>query len=98
MSLAPLDDPSYTPAHPPVNGLIPEVVAKWGPKSQLRWFDRYRRSLMSAQDWSIFYCTSEHHRGHCCSACAFEYEQGTGVQMDGWCCCQDERPNKISGD
>lgn len=86
---APLDDPAYEPVHQPVDGKIPDVVAKWGPRSQLRWFWRFRRQLADRQDWGRFYCASEHHRGSCCYSC--EEESDFGVMQDGWCCCRDER-------
>lgn len=88
---APLDDPAYEPEHPPVNGVIPDVVAKWGPKSQLRWFRRFQPQLAGGQPWSQYYVHSEGHLGICCCSCGDEYEHGTGVIMDGWCCCRDER-------
>jgi hypothetical protein len=37
----PLNDPDYVPLHPPVGGRIPEVVVRWGMRSQLRWFERF---------------------------------------------------------
>lgn len=97
--LAPLDDPRYVPQHPPVGGKVPDVVAKWGPRSQLRWFRRFRRFRreIGAQPvavWDAHYCTSEHHRGQCCDSCQQEYldgYHGGGVMTDGWCCCYDER-------
>lgn len=89
--IAPLDDPRYEPLHSPVDGRIPEVVAKWGPRSQLRWFTRFRAELAPGQAWSSYYVHSEWHRGVCCFSCNAEYEHGTGVMMDGWCCCRDGR-------
>lgn len=91
---APLDDPNYEPEHPPVNGIIPGVVAKWGPRSQLRWFRRFRSQLSDrqGQGWDQFYYVTENHLGGCCYSCAEEYEYSTGVMMDGWCCCREERP------
>ena len=89
--IASLDDPRHEPLHPPVDGKIPDVVARWGPRSQLRWFRRFRRELADRQDWDRFYCTSECHLGSCCYSCFEEGEHGTGVMQDGWCCCRDER-------
>ena len=47
---APLDDPTYEPVHKPVRGRVPEVVARWGMRSQLRWFRRYARDLQAQRD------------------------------------------------
>ncbi|MET9086148.1 hypothetical protein ABZX77_30455 [Streptomyces sp. NPDC004237] len=88
---APLDDPTYTPQHPPVDGQVPAVVAKWGPRSQIRWFRRFGRELAPRRDWSQYHVHSEHHLGTCCDSCFDEYLDGTGVQLDGWCCCRDQR-------
>lgn len=85
---APLEDPAYTPAHPPVDGQVPDVIAKWGPRSQLRWFRRFGTQLGRRKGWDLFYCESEHHRGLCCGSCWDEWQAGTGVMVDGWCCCQ----------
>jgi hypothetical protein len=38
---APLDDPAYEPVHQPLAGRIPEVVVRWGKRSQVRWFRRF---------------------------------------------------------
>jgi len=87
---APLDDPAYAPEHPPINGIIPPVVARWGPKSQRRWFRRFRAEL-KWQSLDGFYCESEHHVGSCCDSCAQDAAMGYGGDVDGYCCCQDER-------
>jgi hypothetical protein len=90
-NLAPLDDPRYQPAHPPLDGRIPEVVVKWGPKSQVRWFRRYAAEV-GAQPiavWARHYCVSEHHRGQCCYSCDDD-PVTRGLFPDG-CCCLDER-------
>lgn len=93
VSADPLDDPRYVPAHPPVVGRVPDVVAKWGPKSQARWFRRFRDQVGSQPIavWDAHYCASEHHRGQCCYSCGDEYLDGYGDDLDGRCCCQDER-------
>ena len=94
MNMAPLEDPAYTPAHQPISGRIPDVIAKWGPRSQLRWVHRFRHQLAQGQDVTHLYADSLHHTGWCCSACIGEYEdgyQGGGVMVDGWCCCRDRR-------
>lgn len=87
-AIAPLDDPAYVPVHQPVDGAIPDVVARWGARSQLRWFRRFHGKLAAWQDWERFYCESEHHRGLCCSSCFDEWGDGYGVMVDGWCCCR----------
>lgn len=95
MTIAPLEDPAYEPKHPPIDGQVPDVVARFGSRTQLRWFRRFGDQLGVRKDWGDYYCQSEHHRGLCCSSCYGEYldgYQGGGVMMDGWCCCQDERP------
>lgn len=89
--LAPLDDPAYTPQHPPLESQVPDVITNWGPRSQLRWFRRFGQQLGPRKDWDRYYCQSEHHPGLCCSSCDDEYEAATGVRLDGWCCCRDQR-------
>jgi hypothetical protein len=87
--LAPLDDRTYQPQHPPVAGQVPDVVAKWGRRSQMRWFRRFRTELAPRRDWERFYCQSESHLGLCCVSCWEEGDQG--VQGCGdYCCCRDE--------
>jgi hypothetical protein len=88
---APLDDPTYTPVHRPADGRVPDVVARWGPKSQLRWFRRFRNQLAHGQWLDRFYCETEHHCGPCCNSCFDEFQDGYGVMLDGWCCCQAVR-------
>jgi hypothetical protein len=100
VELTPLEDPDYLPKHPPENGKIPEVVARWGKRSQLRWFQRFGSELHPRQCWGEYWCESEHHRGVCCGSCIGEFEdgwQGGGVITDGWCCCKDSRqPGRTS--
>lgn len=93
MSLAPLDDPVYEPQHPPINGEVPDVVTKWGPRSQLRWFTRFNTQLAPQHGdvWGRYHVHSEHHRGPCCISCNAEYVHGTGVMMDDYCCCKGAR-------
>jgi hypothetical protein len=88
--MTPLEDPAYSPANPPVDGRVPDVVAKWGPASQLRWFNRYRSQLepMPPAEWDRFYCTTDDHRGSCCSSCSDDYLNGYSY-VDG-CCCRAE--------
>lgn len=91
MTLAPLDDPAYVPAHPPVGSVVPEVIAKWGPRSQVRWFRRFREEVGSQliPVWNRHYCVSEHHRGLCCYSCEDDAVTA-GLFPDG-CCCKDDR-------
>jgi hypothetical protein len=104
MPIAPLEDPRYEPIHQPTNGAIPAVVAKWGPKSQIRWFNRFRATIRQQRDaltagerqarplhLDQYYCDSEYHLGPCCYSCSEEASYGTGVRYDGWCCCHDQR-------
>ncbi len=88
VSLAPLEDPAYEPRHPPVGGLPPDVVAKWGPRSQMRWFGRYRDQLrpMPWKFWERFYFASAEHRGNCCSSCIEDKNEGYGWDIEGCCC------------
>lgn len=90
MSIAPLDDPAYEPKHPPVNGWVPDVVAKWGPRSQLRWFGRFRDQL-AYWDPGNYYSETEHHRGGHCDSCMQDAAMGYRDLPDGYCCCYDER-------
>lgn len=91
-SLAPLDDPTYEPKHPPMNGGVPDVVAKWGPRSQVRWFRRFALHLDKRRDRDQYYCANALHRGMCCHSCEEEFwEYSTGVMMDGYCCCKGAR-------
>ncbi|MET9385319.1 hypothetical protein ABZY09_30670 [Streptomyces sp. NPDC002928] len=93
-AVAPLEDPAYEPEHPPVGGGVPAVVARWGARSQVRWFTRFWRELRFPQDLSGFWVFSEHHRGPCCLSCESEFLdgfQGGGLMADGWCCCHDSR-------
>ena len=102
-----MDDPSYQPVHVPVAGRIPDVVARWGAASQVRWFRRFRQELYEQvqalpvherlalpQDSHEYFIDSVHHRGPCCSSCFDEWGYGTGVMVDGWCCCRDERSGR----
>jgi hypothetical protein len=88
---APLDDPAYDPEHSPIAGQVPDVVAKWGPRSQLRWFRRFGTELAPRRDWDRFYCASEHHRGACCLSCWDEGDMGVLGVSGEYCCCRDER-------
>jgi hypothetical protein len=89
--LAPLDDPAYRPAHPPVDGLPRDIIARWGARSQLRWFDRFRGQLRGAPIgfWARFYCSSDTHRGSCCFSCIEDKFTGYGDDITG-CCCRSE--------
>lgn len=80
----PLEDPTYEPQYQPVDGRAPDVVAKWGPASQLRWFDRFDGQVkMRPADWARFHCSSRHHRGFCCQSCI---EDGEVFENDVCCC------------
>jgi hypothetical protein len=85
----PLDDPAYVPLNPPVNGHPTDVVAKWGARSQLRWFARFQNQLKPwpHAEWGRFYCESESHRGQCCSSCIDDKANGYGDDIDE-CCCE----------
>ncbi len=76
--VAPLDDPAYTPAHPPVDGLVPDVVEKWGAASQVRWFRRFGATLKPQPRavWDRYYLVTTRHRGaHCsCSEDGISYD------------------------
>lgn len=85
---APLTNPSYVPAHPPIAGSVPSVVTRWGWRSQLRWFDRYRDQLAPGQSWGRFYCVSEHHLGPCCPSCSEDIAAGWDDPPAGGCCCR----------
>ena len=88
----PLEDPDYQPLHPPVNGLIPDVVEKWGPRSQRRWFDRFNDQVRAQpySVWERYYCSSTEHRGTCCSSCESDFWEGYGGDIDR-CCCRAYR-------
>jgi hypothetical protein len=91
MGKPPLEDPSYEPKYPPVDGKVPDVVAEFGPATQIRWFRRFLSALDYTVKLSEYYVTSGVHKGPCCGSCIGEYVdgyQGGGVIMDGWCCCR----------
>lgn len=89
MALAPLEDPAYEPKHSPIDGRIPDVVARWAPRSQTRWFQRFGKQLGRQRHdvWDRYYCTSQEHRGLCCTSC----EQDSYDDLDGHCCCEGIR-------
>lgn len=84
----PLDDPRYKPAHPPVDGWPPDVVRRWEPSSQIRWFSRYRRELRqaTAAEWNRFWVESLQHRGLCCGRC--DEDEWAGYSPVDGCCCR----------
>ena len=43
----PLENPDYDPKYPPVNGKLPEIFEKWGPKTQKRYLARYKKELIN---------------------------------------------------
>lgn len=81
-----LDEQRYVP---PVDGVVPEVVASWGPQSQLRWFAEYRGQLRWQWPtyWERFYIDSELHKGRCCSSCLADIEEGYDEPDPERCCC-----------
>lgn len=86
MTLAPLEDPAYEPKYPPVDGRVPDVVAKWGPRSQVRWFRRFRDHLTIYWNSADYYSETEHHRGGHCDSCA--QDAAAGYQdLPHVCCC-----------
>lgn len=97
-ALAPLEDPAYDPVHKPVDGWPPDVVAKWGPRSQVRWFNRFRKELRRQKYtyWEQFYCASEQHRGSCCSSCIGDQVGGWRDWDEAYCCCQAMREDAAS--
>lgn len=91
--LAPLEDPRCEPAYKPVDGRAPEVVKKWGPRSQLRWFMRFRSELRPAPVayWARFYCDSTEHPGLCCTSCIGDTNEGYTDVTENHCCCLGAR-------
>ena len=90
---APLDDPDYVPDHQPTSdGGVPLVVGKWGPRSQVRWFNRFRGQIaaMPHKQWDQFFVNSEKHRGLCCNSCLEDQAAGYDTDLE-WCCCQSYR-------
>lgn len=94
-TLAPLEDPTYQPVHVPISGRAPDVVAKWGPRSQVRWFERFvghgHDKYARADYWDRFYVESELHRGLHCSSCVEEQNGGYQDYDPDWCCCRATR-------
>lgn len=90
--IPPLEDPDYQPLHPPVNGLIPDVVEKWGPRSQRRWFLRFNDQLQDQpySVWEQYYVYSTEHRGLCCSSCESDADAGYGDDLERCCCRADK--------
>lgn len=90
IEVPPLEDYSYEPENPPIDGMIPEVVKKFGPRTQIRWFKRFYLDLKKGQSFGEYYTSSEQHKGYCCLDCDYELvEFGTGVMAFGpGCCCR----------
>lgn len=98
-ALAPLDDPDYQPEHPPTRGGgVPDVIAKWGPRSQNRWFRRYSGQLapMPHARWDLFWVHSDQHRGLCCDSCIEDENDGYGSMRPEHCCCKGFRADADS--
>lgn len=85
---APLDDPQYEPEHPPVDGRIPPVVAKFGPATQVRWFRRFLKDLKPPVEWGRFHVHSVEHLGPCCTSCDEDDMLGYGSMSPDFCCCR----------
>jgi hypothetical protein len=86
----PLEDPNYEPKYEPVDGRPPEVVAKWGAPSQLRWFRRFQGLRLTTEEWEQFHCESAQHRGLCCPSCLQDAEFQGFPNFDDHCCCRAE--------
>lgn len=84
---SPLNDDEYIPKHPPIDGVIPDVVATWGARTQVRWFQRFRTELgvHPPAEWDRYYVSSLSHRGLCCVSCAYDEEDG--IDTVDACCC-----------
>lgn len=93
--MTPLEDLDYDPKHKPEHGRVPEIVGRWGPKSQLRWFERFRRDLYGSQAVRLydFYCESVEHKGYCCGSCMSEEYDGD-KPYDDYCCCEGYKAAK----
>lgn len=89
MDQQPLDDPAYAPQYPPVAGMVPSAVARWGAASQLRWFRRFRGQItpMRGEEWARFFCVSAAHRGQHCGSCLDDLEDGFDNRPESLCCC-----------
>lgn len=87
----PLEDPAFFPEHVPVNGQPPAIVAKWGPKSQIRWFRRFPGLILPHAVWDQFHSSSSEHKGLCCDSCADDEEWYGEPQFDDHCCCRGSR-------
>src|SRR4051812_32211027 len=85
---APLNDPDYSPAYPPVDGRVPPEVGKFGPRSQLRWFTRYFDVLRDTSGRALdgYYVNSTMHTGACCGPCTDDEQYGYFI--DDACCCR----------
>jgi hypothetical protein len=91
--LSPLEDPSYDPVHKPIDGAVPSVVEKWGPRSQLRWFNRFHDQLrpQPTEYWRRFNCSSIQHKGNCCPSCLDDQWYGYDSWSEEHCCCRGYR-------
>lgn len=85
---APLNDRRYEPIHRPVNRRVPEIVAKWGPPSQVRWFHRFWDEIdWRTVDSSRYHIHSTRHLGPCCAGCMSDEEWDGLPVYDDQCCC-----------
>jgi hypothetical protein len=89
----PLEDPNYDPVHKPTaRKPIPDIISRWNPASQVRWFTRFSDELRAMRlapigkhfDWSPWYVSSVEHKGWCCGSCQGSDE---GEWWDGPECC-----------
>lgn len=92
MTMHPLDDPAHVPLNPPVDGQIPDVVSRFGPATQIRYFRRFWDDLgvLTEERLRDYYCHSIEHRGACCSSCIADEWDGYDYGGSG-CCCRSTR-------
>lgn len=83
---SPLNDPDYVPLHPPIGGRVPAVVERFGPRTQIRWFQRFRDQLQRPVDGSRYHTESLLHRDWCCWQC--EGDEWTEPWDGPGCCCR----------
>lgn len=90
---SPLNRHDHMPVVVPTEGVIPEVVARWGPRSQLRWFNRFVRTLSPRpmSEWNRYHVQSLSHTGLCCDSCLEDVSEGYEPPDAGLCCCRGVR-------
>ena len=90
----PAEDLVFRPI--PVYG-VPEQVAQWEPRTQVRWFARYTKRLWEMPlvenieepwFWDQWFVQSDQHKGWCCERCVgddwHEWPEGPA------CCCKSQ--------